>query len=157
MIASISECVSNKWVFRFMAMAKTYASFSKDPSTKVGAIISKGNTQLGQGYNGFPSNIPDSPEYLDDREVKLAFIHHAEYNAVTRAMYSSISLTNATIYVTAPPCTACAKLINLSGITEIIYLPAGVDFEERYRRDIELMTKFCGLTGIKVHRLIEKE
>lgn len=147
---SISSSISNKWVKRFLVMAKDYAAFSKDPSTKVGAIVAYGNDQLSQGYNGLAANMYDDEMILNNREKKLAFIQHAEYNAIFKALRHNTSLAEATIYVTAPPCMSCMKLINSADIFEVVYLAPSDDFKLRYEREIELMYEFAQLTGIVI-------
>ena len=44
----------NKWDKRFLEMAKLVASWSKDPSTQVGAVAVRNRTVIAQGYNGLP-------------------------------------------------------------------------------------------------------
>ena len=46
----------NKWDHRYLLLAKEVGSWSKDPSTQIGAVAvgSKGQV-LAQGYNGLPS------------------------------------------------------------------------------------------------------
>ena len=51
--------LSNKWDIRFLEMAKLVASWSKDPSTQVGAIAVRNRTVIAQGYNGFPRGVDD--------------------------------------------------------------------------------------------------
>ena len=50
----------NKWDIRYLKLAEEVSSWSKDPSTKIGAIAvgNKGQV-LAQGYNGFPRGIID--------------------------------------------------------------------------------------------------
>ena len=50
--------MNKKWKKRYLKLAKEISTWSKDPSTKVGAIIvgSKGQV-ISQGYNGFPRGI----------------------------------------------------------------------------------------------------
>ena len=50
----ISSLSMNKWYKRYLKLAAEVAQWSKDPSTKVGAVVvgSKGQI-LSQGYNGF--------------------------------------------------------------------------------------------------------
>ena len=51
---------STKWDNRFLVLAKLIGSWSKDPSTKVGAVIvDQDNKIVSVGYNGFPKNISD--------------------------------------------------------------------------------------------------
>ena len=53
--------LSNKWDIRFLEMAKLVASWSKDPSTQVGAIAVRYRKVIAQGYNGFPRCMGDEP------------------------------------------------------------------------------------------------
>jgi len=109
---------SQNWDIRFLGLAKLISSWSKDPSTKVGAVISDQNHRvISLGYNGFPMGISDD-ERLKDREKKYKIVLHAEANAI---MFANTNLTNCTIY-TYPfqPCSACAGLIIQSGIKRIV-------------------------------------
>ena len=53
--------ISLKWQLRFMDEAKARASWSKDPSTRVGcvAVNPERKTVIGSGFNGFPRGIED--------------------------------------------------------------------------------------------------
>ena len=76
----------SKWDFRFLDMAALIANWSKDPSTKVGAVIvDKNNRVISLGYNGLPSSVPDDPEILNNRFEKYKYIIHAETNAILTA------------------------------------------------------------------------
>jgi dCMP deaminase len=75
----------NKWDERFVRIAQEVASWSKDPGTKVGAVLVNDKRILATGYNGFPSGISDSLERYMEREVKLAYTVHAEVNALLNA------------------------------------------------------------------------
>lgn len=69
--------MDNKWDFRFLDLAKFISSWSKDPSTKVGAVITDWDNRIVSiGYNGFPKNVHDCPNMLEDRATKyLSLIH----------------------------------------------------------------------------------
>jgi len=112
----------NKWYIRYLKLAKEVATWSKDPSTQVGAVVvgSKGQI-LSQGYNGFPRGISDSNKRLNDRDVKLSFIVHAEMNAIYNATYSGVSLDGSTIFIHGlPACSECAKGIIQVGIKRVV-------------------------------------
>jgi len=47
---------------------------------------------------------------------------HAEQNVITFCAKNGLSTNNTTMYITAAPCTMCAKLIVQSGIKEVVYL-----------------------------------
>ena len=109
-----------KWRVRFMELADHVATWSKDPSTKVGAVITAGKEILSLGYNGFAPRTPDHDSYLENREEKYPRIIHAETNAILRLHRGYRPLLPMTIYVTHMPCANCASLIIAAGITEVV-------------------------------------
>lgn len=111
-----------KWDNRFMELAKMISAWSKDPSSKIGAVaVNDERRILATGYNGFPKGIEDSQERLNDREQKYPLIVHAETNALMNALYAGVSLKNATMYVHGlPVCPDCTKLIIQAGIRRIV-------------------------------------
>ncbi len=113
------------WDHVIMRMAMIMATMSKDPSTKVGAIlVSPDRTRISVGYNGFPRQIPDLEKWWlnrdpDDKEFsKYELVRHAEMNAITQA---KTDLAAWTLYVTHHPCIDCAKHIIAEGITRVVY------------------------------------
>ena len=109
-----------KWDQRFVRIALEVASWSKDPGTKVGAVLVSDRRILATGYNGFPTNISDSLERYNDREVKLSLTVHAEVNAILNAAKNGASTDSSTLYVTFPPCVSCATAVIQAGITRVI-------------------------------------
>lgn len=108
-----------KWDKRFLELARLVSTWSKDPSTKVGAVITDSNKKIiSVGYNGLPPYVDDSPEILNNREEKYKFIIHAEVNAVLTA---AKDLTGYTIY-TYPflTCTQCAAMVIQAGIMRVV-------------------------------------
>lgn len=114
------DASQKKWDGRFLGLAEQVATWSKDPSTKVGAVITRrDNTVASLGYNGFPRHVDDSPELYADRPTKLMRTVHAELNAILTAREP---LTNCTLYVTPLcPCSTCAAAIIQSGIHRVVY------------------------------------
>jgi dCMP deaminase len=111
-----------KWDLRFAALAETYSQWSKDPSTKIGAIfVNDKNIMLSAGWNGFPRGIRDDAASLDDRETKYKFMVHAEMNAIFNACHSGISLDGSTLYVHGLPiCRECAKGVIQVGTRKVV-------------------------------------
>ena len=111
------------WDSYFMAMAHLSAKRSKDPSTKVGAVIvDEYHHIVGMGYNGLPIGCDDTVfpwsregEFCD---TKYPYVVHAELNAILNSIKS---LHGCTIYVSLFPCNECAKAIIQSGIKKIVY------------------------------------
>ena len=117
-----------KWQRYFLKMAEHVASQSKDPSTKVGAVIINPKTKqvLSTGYNGFPQGVQDLPERYADRPVKYKLVAHAEMNAVVRAGRAGISVEGGHLFVVptlmVPACcNECAKVVVQAGIEKIWY------------------------------------
>ena len=111
----------NNWDKRYLDMADIVASWSKDPSTKIGAIaVGKKGQLLAQGYNGFPRGVEDCPNKYKDRILKYDYIVHAEENAIYNACTNGVSLEGASMYVTGlPTCHRCAKAIIQVGIKRV--------------------------------------
>lgn len=123
--------MDSKWDIRFLELAKHVSQWSKDPSTKVGAVLVNNlNQVVGMGYNGFARGVADSDERLNTREVKYAFVVHAEVNAIIQAGHAS---RGSTLYVypsfmLPPICADCCKAAIQAGIQTIVgYEPDETD------------------------------
>ena len=103
-------------------MAKHIASWSKDPSRKIGAVAVGHNGEvLSQGYNGFPRDIEDFPERYNDRPTKYKYVVHAEMNVIYNSSWNGVSLAGSTLYVYGlPVCSDCAKGIIQVGIERVV-------------------------------------
>ena len=109
----------NKWDYRFLQLCELVASWSKDPSTKVGAVIvDNDNRVISLGYNGFPKGVIDDVARYSNRDEKYKYVVHAERNAI---VFAKQNLKECIIY-TWPmmPCSACAGIIIQSGIKKVV-------------------------------------
>lgn len=127
------------------------ASWSKDPSTKVGAVIIPKDSDVPIiGWNGFPRKVKDKKKRYADRNIKYEIVCHAEENAILNAAKHGICLDGAKIYISHPPCNRCSKLIANSGIKKVIY--KDVKKEEKIRW--EKISNFSNLifreSGVKI-------
>ena len=147
----------------FIEIAKTVSLKSKDPSSKIGAVIVGPEKQIiSTGYNGFPRNIDETDPARWERPLKYSYVEHAERNAVYNAARHGIALRGCTMYFVGfgsptVPCTECAKAVIQAGITrvvgfalkeapeswledlyfaDILLLEAGIEVEE-YKRESE--------------------
>jgi len=126
--------MTEKWDLRFLRLAKEISTWSKDPSSKIGVVIVNDDRRvLATGYNGFPRGVEDTSERLIDREQKYPLIIHAELNALLNALYSGVSVKDATLYVYGlPVCSDCAKSVIQSGIKRVV-LPQIENAPEKWR------------------------
>jgi dCMP deaminase len=137
------------WDHRFLRLAQEVSTWSKDPSTRVGAAISdERHGVVSVGYNGFPRGVEDDDRLLSSK-MKYEIIIHAEENAMA---YATRALDGCTLYTTMTPCTRCAAKIIQAGIKRVVcrrydnerlratwlfdtsialFQEAGVEYEER--------------------------
>lgn len=137
---------------RYMKFAEVAATFSKDPSTKVGAVAINDKYQvLATGYNGFPRGVTDSEDRLCNREMKLALTVHAEANIVAQSAYSGMSLRGSTVLVSSLyPCVECAKLLVQAGVLRVL---APRIMDGRWRESNELAQLIFNEAGVEVIEL----
>lgn len=125
---------------------------SKDPSSKVGAVIVNAQNHIvGTGYNGFIAGVDES-RFSWEREgewihTKYPYVVHAEANAILSS--TTEDLRNCRIYTTLFPCNECAKHIAQKKIGEVIYL------SDKYRGEPfhKASEAIFDATGIRVRRL----
>lgn len=132
-----------KWKKRYLKLAKEISDWSKDPSTKVGAIIVglKGQV-ISQGYNGFPRGVFDDIERYQNRDDKLKYVVHAEANAIYNAAQNGSALNGAYLFVHGlPVCNECAKAIIQVGIRHIVVSKASAEKNNSKWQESFLLTK----------------
>lgn len=154
---------SERWDKHFLGMALYHARMSKDPSTRVGSVIVGPDREiLSAGFNGFPRGIADTPERLQDRDMKLKLVVHAEMNALLAAARTGMRLKGCTLYLGAtddsgliwggPPCTRCTVEIIQVGISEIVSYPIKA-IPSRWHADLSLAGDLLREAGISYREL----
>jgi len=109
-----------RWDRRFLDLAEHIATWSKDPSRGVGAVIVAGDKRIcATGYNGLPAGVEDLPERLE-RPTKYDLICHAEVNAIVQCARHGVSCVGSTIYTTFFPCNTCTLAIIQAGIRRVV-------------------------------------
>jgi dCMP deaminase len=118
------------WDEYFMRVTYLTTDKSKDPSSKVGAILVADNNVFSTGFNGFPRGIQDTHERLHDRETKYKYVCHAEANSIYNAARLGRPTLGSTMYTIGVPCTECAKAIIQAGVKEVVvHADASVNFK----------------------------
>lgn len=112
----------------FMGIAKAVAQKSKDPNTKVGAVIVDADNRIvSTGYNGMPYKCDES-KLSWERPQKYHYVIHAEMNAV---LYARRDLRGCRVYTTHSPCENCLKHMLQAGIRVVVYEDASI-VRDRY-------------------------
>ena len=108
-------------------------------------------SQIALGINGFPKGIEDSPERLNNREVKYKYVVHSEPNAFANA---NSSVQGCTIY-TFPfaPCAECMKLIITNGIKKVVYPAASQELRDRWGAKLDFAEELAREAGLELIEL----
>lgn len=142
----MTQMQQNKWHSRFVDLAKHISEWSKDPSTKVGAVIVDEKRRIiSTGYNGFSIGVEDTDDRLYNRDIKYEMIVHGEINAI---VFARQDLTNTTLY-TYPfmPCSRCASIVIQSGIKTVV---APENHNPRWTESFALSTKLFNESNVKL-------
>jgi dCMP deaminase len=123
---------ADKWDRRFLELAGSIATWSKDPSRGVGAVIvSPARQIIATGFNGLPRGVEDRPERLE-RPVKYDFMCHAELNAIIQCARNGVSPVGGTIYTSFSPCVQCTLAIVQAGIVRVVTHADGGDADAHW-------------------------
>jgi len=142
-----------KWDRRFLSLAKEVSTWSKDPSTQVGAVlVNKDKIVVGMGYNGFARGVDDSEERYNNRELKYKYVCHAEVNAIINAGHAAKGCTLYVYpaFVMPPICNDCCKYAIQAGVKEIVGHKADENSEvaQRWKESILISRNMCLEAGI---------
>lgn len=150
---AVSYAKQEKWDRRYLDIAKAVSTWSKDPSTKVGAVLVKDNRLVSVGYNGFPEGVNDAEERYQNRELKYELVVHAEINAIITA---GDRAKGGTLYVypgfgSPCMCTGCCKAAIQAGVRRVVGLIPTIDPERfaRWEASLKLSQIMCDETGIE--------
>lgn len=143
----------NSWDDFFFDMCQVVSAKSKDPSTKVGAVIvNSGNSIISTGFNGFPIGIDDHVESRYERPEKYLWTCHAEENAIAFAARNGVSVNGATLYCNKLPCCArCTRLAIQAGIKRFVVLcDAPQETLDRWNNENDVAMKMIEESGCSI-------
>lgn len=149
-----------KWDLRFLELAELVARWSKDPSTKCGAVIVRPDkTVASVGFNGFPKGCDDSPELYGDRDLKLSRVVHAEQNSL---LHAGESVKGYTLYSyphgIGPSCDRCTAHIIQAGIGRVVHWKVTDEgFSSRWMEACQRGLDMYAEAGVEVTPYIEEE
>jgi dCMP deaminase len=136
------------WDQRMLQLAEHVSTWSKDPSTKVGAVITRpDHTIASVGFNGFPRGVHDTDERLENRSTKYNLVVHAEINAI---LHAHEPVNGYTLYVHPLfPCANCAGAIIQSGISTVVWADVPITFDRWDNDHVHAATMFyeAGITN----------
>lgn len=110
-----------KFIKTYMAMAFQVSHLSYCARLQVGSLIVTPNNEMLMGYNGTPSGYENVCE-LPGQDVTNPIVLHGEANGMSKAEQSTLSIKNASLFVTHIPCIECSKRIIQSGMKRVFYV-----------------------------------
>jgi dCMP deaminase len=137
----------------FMKQVYLTAERSKDPSSKIGAVLVKDGNIIGSGYNGFSRKVLDLPERYNNRETKYKFVVHSEVNAILTCARMGISTLNSVLYTNSLPCHNCMKEIIQAGIKEVVIHKQWSMNHSKWKESIEISQTMLKEAEISVREL----
>lgn len=132
-------------------MARLVSTWSKDPSTQTGAVITDDRRVVSVGFNGFPQRMPDHPELYSNREEKYSRVVHCEVNA---QLFSGRPIVGCTLY-TWPfaSCDRCAVQMLQAGIDRFVFPEPDAEKLTRWGDAFAKTKKYldeCGVEWVEV-------
>ena len=140
-----------KWDLRFLELAKLVSTWSKDPSTQTGAVITSGKRIISTGFNGFPEIMKDMDEHYSNREEKYSRIVHCEMNAL---LFSKEAVQGYTLY-TYPfiSCDRCFVHMIQAGITRFVAPTPTEDQLTRWGTSFDRVRKYAKEVNVELIEL----
>lgn len=125
------------WDETFMHEAYWWARRSKDPRTKIGAVLVLPGDKdpISHGYNGFARDVSDKEMPRWERPEKYEWVVHAEDNAVLNCARKGQSSKGSIMYTQGIPCTRCADACVQGGVIEVVVHKQWQEYEQKFGWD----------------------
>ena len=143
--------LSEKWTGRLLKMAKDISTWSKDDSTKVGAVITTADgSPISWGFNGMPMGLDDDVPERSVRPYKYKWMAHAERNAMDLA--SRADLDGCVMFVTFSPCSNCAQSIIQRKIKTVVVDSnfTADKMPDRWKEDMTIAVEMLTEAGVQI-------
>ena len=129
----------------WLNIAFEVAKLSKDPKTKVGAVlVSEDELNFSIGWNGFGKGVEETPERWE-RPEKYNWVVHAEINALLNCPFPT---KNCVLYVTHQPCHRCHSALINAGVSQVWYSRKYVSVNDlRYTNALSNKLPLCQAEG----------
>ena len=151
--------MSMKWNDYFISIAEAVRQKSKDPNTKVGAVIVGPDQQIvSTGFNGFPRRVLEDIPSRWQIPTKYSYVEHAERNAIYNAARHGVALRGCSMYVVGfgppnVPCTACSRAVIQAGVVEVVGAAAAPALNF-WVHDLELARSMLLEAGVRLVEII---
>lgn len=138
------------WDRRFLELAATIGSWSKDRSARTGCVIVGADRLIrSSGFNGFVRGVDDNLEERHERPAKYLWTEHAERNAIYNAARLGVSLAGCTCYVNWFPCVDCARALVQTGVIRLVGLEPDQS-DQKWGEDFQFALRLFSEVGLEL-------
>lgn len=142
--------ITREKALKYLGLAGAVSLFSKDISTKVGAlVIAPDGSVRAMGYNGAPRGCVADEDARIQRPEKYFWMEHAERNAIYNAARCGTPLEGCAMIVTHPPCMDCARAIVQAGIVSVVWNVPNIEFARRWEEHADRVTRLFEECGVQ--------
>jgi dCMP deaminase len=123
------------WDETFMHDVYWWARRSKDPRTKIGAVLVRWEDKVpvSHAYNGFARGVNDNVELRWERPEKYFWVSHAESNSILNCSTDGRSSKGTIMYTQGIPCADCANDIIQGKIIEVVVHKQWQEYEQKFQ------------------------
>lgn len=122
------------WDETFMHDVYWWARRSKDPRTKIGAVLVHWDSKdpISHAYNGFARKVNDDVPERWDRPEKYLWVSHAESNSILNCARTGRSTIGTIMFTQGIPCSDCANDIIQAGVAEVVVHKQWQNYENEF-------------------------
>lgn len=122
------------WDETFMHDVYWWARRSKDPRTKIGAVLVRWEDKVpvSHAYNGFARGVDDNVPERWERPEKYFWVSHAESNAVINCGSDGRVSRGTVMYTQGVPCADCANDIIQGKVAEVVVHKQWQNYEAEF-------------------------
>jgi len=138
------------WDEYFIKIMYMVAEKSKDPKTKIGAVLVKDKRIISTGYNGLCRGVNDNVSERHVRPAKYSWFEHGERNAIYAAARHGIATEGTTMYTNGVPCIDCARAVIQAGVSKVIVHKAYEDMSASAARQKSDQSQWKGHNDVSL-------
>jgi dCMP deaminase len=122
------------WDELFMREVYAIARKSKDPRSKIGAVLVywPEKDPFARGYNDFPRRVLDRIPSRWERPEKYSWVCHAEVNSILNCARTGRPTKGSVMFTQGVPCADCTKSVIQAGIIEIVVHKQWQHYEQEF-------------------------
>lgn len=123
------------WDETFMHDVYWWARRSKDPRTKIGAVLVRWDEKdpISHAYNGFARKVNDDVSERWERPEKYFWVSHAESNSILNCSRTGRATMGTVMFTQGIPCADCANDLIQAKVVEVVVHKQWQEYEQKFQ------------------------